>query len=690
MSKSKEQKPGYGKILDAWVPSEDAGEPVGCVATSFTFSPVLFEEECLGRFLQLETNANEDGPFYLVEREEKLAQLSCAAALVDQHHARGTRSLRWDLLPARLPDKILHAKVSLLLWSSLARLIVTSANLTEDGYRRNHEIFGILDYFEGSGNPLVVLDEIIEFLREAVRYADTLEGTISPATDRWNKFLDHVEAITRQWGLSETTRGLKNGRVFAVITGPGRLSAFDQLKDKWPDTSPPDAAFVVSPFFDPDPPEAQNAPSRELWSLLKKRGEASIEFQVTAEEMPGDKAILLHAPESLNCSQPPNRDQIHTDWKQIVLEEGRPLHAKCLWLKNDNIALHMMGSSNFTSAGLGIGEKKNLEVNLAYSVRQSNKRIFDALFHAWLPEKEISEDLEKKWLPNRDEGEDSALSGLLILPKAFNHACYGHDEQKQGFIEFTFSKSPPSGWALFPENDDKRFLTESFWKEQGSPILMRLQWQLEHPPSGFKVCWNDSGGRAWWPVNVLTSGDLPPPDELKNLPLDVLIEILTSAKPLHQAMRRWLRQQRDKSSHTDALSLDPHKRVDTSSFLLQRMRRVSDALQAIRQRLEHPFVSEQSIIWRLKGPVGVMALAQAIGKEAHSEQERYFLLTELCLELNRVKPQTISGCILSLNAIHKAIRDVIQKIRENISPDVMGDMPALADYIKSALEEVMR
>jgi len=69
MSKSESSKPGFGRILDAWVPPQDAGDPVGCVATSFMFSPTLFEEECLGRFLQLETNAAEDGPAFLVERE---------------------------------------------------------------------------------------------------------------------------------------------------------------------------------------------------------------------------------------------------------------------------------------------------------------------------------------------------------------------------------------------------------------------------------------------------------------------------------------------------------------------------------------------------------------------------------------------------------------------------------------------
>ena len=71
MAKSKDIRQGYGKLLDAWVAPEGAGDPIGCIATSFTFSPVFFEEECLGRFLSLETNPNEDGPVYLVEREEK-------------------------------------------------------------------------------------------------------------------------------------------------------------------------------------------------------------------------------------------------------------------------------------------------------------------------------------------------------------------------------------------------------------------------------------------------------------------------------------------------------------------------------------------------------------------------------------------------------------------------------------------
>lgn len=203
MAKKKlEAKPGYGKLLDAWVAPEDAGEPIGCLATSFTFSPVFFEEECLARFLQMESDMDEDGPVYIVEREEKLAQLSCATALVDQHHCAGSRSLRWDLLSARVRPGFFHAKVSFLYWSRMVRIIIASANLTEDGYRRNQEVFGVLDFFDGGQTPLSCLWATVAFLRQAVVLVGDFE-TPSPSQRRWNALLDRAAGESATWGLSD-------------------------------------------------------------------------------------------------------------------------------------------------------------------------------------------------------------------------------------------------------------------------------------------------------------------------------------------------------------------------------------------------------------------------------------------------------------------------------------------------------
>ena len=52
-------------------------------------------------------------------------------------------------MPVRVAGGIMHAKVSLLVWTGLVRLIVASAKLTPTGYRTNQEIFGVLEHVPG-------------------------------------------------------------------------------------------------------------------------------------------------------------------------------------------------------------------------------------------------------------------------------------------------------------------------------------------------------------------------------------------------------------------------------------------------------------------------------------------------------------------------------------------------------------
>src|SRR5690606_25314209 len=112
--------------------------------------------------------------------------------------------------------------------------------------------------------------------------------------------------------------------------------------------------------------------------------------------------------------------------------------------------------------------------------------------------------------------------------------------------------------------------------------------------------------------------------------------------------------------------IDPHKKVDTTQFLLQRTRRVSWGLAALRQRLERPVTTEECLEWRLRGPVGVKAVAQAILGGAHSEEEEVFLISELALDLARVKPQSFPGC-LPPERVREALDALIKELREGIT-----------------------
>jgi hypothetical protein len=171
---------------------------------------------------------------------------------------------------------------------------------------------------------------------------------------------------------------------------------------------------------------------------------------------------------------------------------------------------------------------------------------------------------------------------------------------------------------------------------------------------------------------------------LTDLPLDKLIEILTSAKPLHQILTQRSPQNGSSVEKNGVIEVDPHARVDTSTFLLQRTRRVSWALDALRDRLERPVASAEALNWRLRGPVGVEAISRAIIKEAKSSEEGAFLLVELILELARVRPGEMPGG-LSVQEIKSELRRIINQLSTRLSTESLPQDPAFRSYIFGAL-----
>ena len=60
MSKRRKEA-ASGVMLDLWRPPRDAGDPLGCLATTYTFAPSLFDEQCLARFLEIESEVMGEG-----------------------------------------------------------------------------------------------------------------------------------------------------------------------------------------------------------------------------------------------------------------------------------------------------------------------------------------------------------------------------------------------------------------------------------------------------------------------------------------------------------------------------------------------------------------------------------------------------------------------------------------------------
>ena len=95
--------------------------------------------------LQMQSDAIEDGPVYIIEQEEELAEntLRISAGRCQPLQRPAQPSLGFACrqssggYPARQGFAALVAK--------LCQANRASANLTEDGYRRNREIFGAVD-----------------------------------------------------------------------------------------------------------------------------------------------------------------------------------------------------------------------------------------------------------------------------------------------------------------------------------------------------------------------------------------------------------------------------------------------------------------------------------------------------------------------------------------------------------------
>ncbi|MGH9346993.1 MAG: phospholipase D family protein [Vicinamibacterales bacterium] len=78
------------------------------------------------------------------------------------------------------------------------------------------------------------------------------------------------------------------------------------------------------------------------------------------------KTPRLAAPRTIVSTPPRYNSSVSIELRPDRDGDGnsRPWHAKMFALKADRYAALMVGSSNFTTAGLGVGRRRNAEANL--------------------------------------------------------------------------------------------------------------------------------------------------------------------------------------------------------------------------------------------------------------------------------------------------------------------------------------
>lgn len=668
------------RLLDLWCGEDSFGDPVGCVATTYTFQPDFFEEQCLARFLRMDTEAGEDGRAYLIEHETKLAQ-AFACVMVDDGQATGNRSLRWHLLPVRVPGAIQHAKISVLEWQDCVRILVGSANLTVPGYRSNFEHMAVLDFRPESGPPLAILHDVLGCIR-SLQQMSIGAGQGSGPHRMLDRFIQVLEGKVRAWTGDAPRRG--DPRCTFTWLGPDRPSLFSALAKLW--SGPPaNFARIVSPFFSGGT-ETRSATDALERDLLVSRGPCEIHFVAPGHRAP-DGAVELNIPEELRHS---SRNAVEHQFalvNDLPSEESqgrRALHAKSLWIERDGRVLFSLGSSNFTANGTGLAKSPNVEANMVYEIPEATTTFCKLCWAASPPSEAIDLEAQKVRFVYDAESTDEEVdtSEHAPLPECFGAALFELTDG-QGVVRLNLVAEPPPGFTASSGGevvlDGTRLAGLTYPREISCAL------PGNRPVSFLEVSWPSDGAviHAIWVVNVADSRALPPPEEMQQLSLEELLQVLTSSSPLHITIARVLRLREKKATADSAPVADPHRKVDTSNYLLRRMRRFSVALEGLRERMQRHVYSLDALAWRLHGPLGPLALAQRVAAE--EADAAGFMIAEVAATMADARP--VAGSGMDKSEVDQALRAVVEEL---VRQARQCAAPAnLASYIKDACREIM-
>ena len=288
--------------------------------------------------------------------------------MVDHTQAGVEHSLRWDVLPVRIPGGRQHAKLSVLAWSNHIRVIVASANLTEPGYRKNYEVAATVDLSPKEADR-ELLAQAMAFLRGLLTFVPRGRES-APEVQRAEVYLAHVERQAEAWARP---RGKGPSATAVRLHASGRPTwARRAQQPRGSDCRLPSSRRIALRGLDCLPVfrcrRRQVSVAAALCQSMARGRAREICFCVPAvldrwrigrSPSCSAKGHRLNTPQLWRTSVPSRSFRISTR-KRI----RRPWHAKMLALRGDTYTALLIGSSNFTCAGMGVTSHRNAEANL--------------------------------------------------------------------------------------------------------------------------------------------------------------------------------------------------------------------------------------------------------------------------------------------------------------------------------------
>ena len=695
---ARRKKARSGTLLELWRPPQGAGDPVGCLATTFTFTPGLFDEQCLARFLEIESEPNRDDLAFLLERETQLGGVY-AGVLVDHRKAGVEHSLRWDVLPVRIRGGIQHAKVSLLAWSRHVRIIVASANLTEPGYRSNFEVAAEVNSTPAQARNDILAD-VVRFLGHLIDWVPGAQQGL-PEVRRAQTFLSQVLDLTEGWKPARRAKAVRQTLVCTLpATGPDGLTrsslqeAITQCRKRG---GSPHEAWVASPFF--DDPEGARYLSSQLCKSMVRGGNRKVRFCVPgSREGNGASPPRLSAPDTL-VETPPNYGtsvsvrmlpQLDPDKNQ------RPWHAKMLALRGETYSGLLAGSSNFTCAGMGVRSHSNAEANLLTVIDWvAYAKEIGRLEAVWPEMERVDDPNDAEWIGSLPDDEEADREGAFLVPPGFLAATYQAGDER--LITFRFDPPHlPEEWAIDAQGQGGgELLSSATWTETGQAEIVQIPWPSIQPPGRILVRWDEH--EAFLPLNVEDRGALPAPSILEHMSSNDMLWILAATDP-SAAFRAWAQTHApselfdvDLDSATPP-DLDPLRRHSLEATFLHRIRRRARVLAQLRQNLERPVWGQQALEWRLRGFIGVQALAIRFGEELSPESaspdDALLALSDFMIVLREVDYKPKEGS-LSKKEFDLVFQPFLRELAEEMSEAVAAHHEHVSEEVLDFWQRVL-
>jgi hypothetical protein len=606
-------------LLDAVRPAEADGPLRSVVLATYGLSldqPNFFEHDFLPTLLGL-GGVRDRGYVAPVALERKLAESYCAL-ICDAHAlAEGARpSLRVDVIPIARPRH--HAKIVLIHRQRLIRVIVSSANLTHDGYRSQREAAAVLDFRQDGGLPPTILSELV------TGWLATLGEMATPPL---RTALQNAVSVATKWPARATNGGLPDIRV-AFGGGPNAL--WRQLVEAWPRGEPVLAWTICSPFW--PGADSRTTPFESIAAGLLER-EASLDQTelevICAADVAGDSArpvfpfALLRGlrdrgfPVVRGRLVPARLEALDQEVPDGKAEGQRALHAKYVMIRGRETVVALLGSANFTNTGLGVVRSANIEAGILLTCPASMVRDGE-----WRPPLVETGFVDWATCASRD-----MTAPLLELDDPFEWPSHlrhvdldidwGSGPDPSGRINLTF---------VAEEFDSTAILAPSDGEDLERPELIRIESYPELSDGvvsvtvdaaavrrllvrrTVRVCWGQPVRHAAFPINILDSAKAGLPSVLGARPDEQQLLAYFHGRIGEDDLLSLL-EQRAQQAERGGVEPNNEPPADLQNYLI---REFVESLYGLESTLKSALYSPRALETALLGEFSPAALAERI------------------------------------------------------------------------------